>query len=205
MNARHGSTKRWGRASGLFAAGLWLAATATLAAGCGDGTTEAKSPAALGLAAWDDHARAVFDDNIDPAAVGYTMDAPSARADRYLRERAQTADLVARLRVQTVTIDTVGDDSTYHLGVQVGQPPLGPRPKIEDRTIELVIKPTSPAFGIAKALDQRMQGVTFIGFVSRFASADGTEIELHWHMSPDTQDVADAVKEAEALAAASGH
>ena len=131
--------------------------------------------------------------------------APSARADRFLRERAQTAELVARLRVQTVTIDTIGDDSTYHLGVQVGMPTLGPNPKIEDRSLELVIKPQSPAFGIAKALDQRMQGVTFIGFISRFASADGIEIELHWHMCPDTQDVADAVKEAEALAAASGH
>lgn len=205
MNALHGSRKRWGRPSGLVAASLWLVTSAALSTGCGEAATEAKKPASLGLPAWDDHNRAVFDDNIDPAAVGYTMDAPSARADRFLRERAQTAELVARLRVQTVTIDTIGDDSTYHLGVQVGMPTLGPNPKIEERTLELVIKPQSPAFGIAKALDQRMQGVTFIGFISRFASADGAEIELHWHMCPDTQDVADAVKEAEALAAASGH
>ena len=189
----------------MLAASLVLVASAALSVGCGEPTPSALTPVSLGLPPWDDRARAVFDDNIDPAAVGYTMDAPSARADRYLRERAQTADLVARLRVQTVTIDTVGDDNTYHLGVQVGAPPLGPHPKIEDRTLELVIKSQSPAFGIAKALDQRMQGVTFIGFVSRFASADGNEIELHWHMCPDTQDVADAVKEAEALAAASGH
>jgi hypothetical protein len=184
--------------------GAALSAAACLSA-CSDGGGEVRSPAALGLPPWDDRARAVFDDNIEPVAVGYTMDAPSARGDRFLRERAQTGELVTRLRVQTVTIDTVGDDSTYHLGVQVGSPPLAPRPKIEDRTLELVIKPQSPAFGIAKALDQRMQGVTFIGFVHRFASADGSEVELHWHLSPDTAEVAEAVKEAVALAEASGH
>lgn len=171
---------------------------------CSDPGTEVRSPAALGLPPWDERARAVFDDNIDPAAVGYTMDTPSARADKFLRERAQTAELVARMRVQTVTIDTIGDDSTYHLGVQVGSPTLAPNPKIEDRTLELVIRPASPAFGVAKALDQRMQGVTFIGFVHRYASADGSEVELHWHMSPDTGEVAGAVKEAVALAEAMG-
>jgi len=187
---------------------VWILA-ATLASGaaasaCGDPNAEWRSPASLGLPPWDDHARLVFDDNIDPAAVGYTMDAPSARADRFLRERSQTAELVARMRVQTVTIDTVGDDSIYHLGVQVATPTLSPTPKIEDRTLELVIRPASPAFGIAKALDQRMQGVTFIGFAHRFASADGTEVELHWHMSPDTADVLEAVKESVALAEATG-
>src|SRR5262249_18391091 len=95
----------------------WVLA-AILAAGtgisaCSDPGPEVRSPASLGLPPWDDRARAVFDDNIDPAAVGYTMDAPSARADKFLRERAQTGELVARLRVQTVTIETVGDDSTY--------------------------------------------------------------------------------------------
>ena len=187
----------------------WFLA-AVLAAGagvsaCGEAGPEIRSPALMGLVPWGEHGRLVFDDNIDPAAVGYTMDTPSARSDRFLRERAQTAELVARMRVQTVTIDTIGDDSTFHLGVQIGAPLLAPNPKIEDRTLELLIKPASPAFGIAKALDQRMQGVTFIGFVHRFASADGSEIELHWHMSPDTADVASAVKEAVALAEASGH
>lgn len=171
---------------------------------CSDPGPEWQSPASLGLKPWGDHERAVFDDNIDPAAVGYTMDAPSARSDKFLRERAQTGEVVARMRVQTVTIDTVGDDSTYHLGVQIASPTLAPNPKIEERTLELVIRSSSPAFGIAKALDQRMQGVTFIGFARRFASADGTEVELHWHMSPDTADVAEAVKEAVALAEATG-
>lgn len=181
----------------IFAAFVTAAASA-----CGNGT-EARSPQDLGLGPWDDHARYVFDDNIEPAAVGFTMDSPPARADRFLRERAQTAELVTRLQVRTVTIDTIGDESTYHLGVQVLPPVLVPDPKIKDTKLELVIRPTSPAHGIAKALDQRMQNVTFIGFVHRYASLDGTETELHWHLSPDTPEVAEAVKEAVALAEAS--
>ena len=181
---------------------VFAAFVAASAPACGDGT-ESRSPQALGLGPWDDHARYVFDDNIEPAAVGFTMEAPPARADRFLRERAQTAELVARLQVRTVTIDTIGDESTYHLGVQVLPPVLVPDPKIKDTKLELVIRPTSPAHGIAKALDQRMQNVTFIGFVHRYASLDGTETELHWHLSPDTPEVADAVKEAVALAEAS--
>ena len=171
---------------------------------CSDTSGEAASPASLGLSPWGDRARFVFDDNIEPAAVGVAMDVPSARGDKFLRERALTADLVARVRVQTVTVETRGDDSTYRLGVQVATPTLAPAPKIQDKTLELVIKPATPAYGIAKALDQRMQRMTFIGFISRFASADGSEIELHWHLSPDTPDVAEAVKEAVALAEASG-
>lgn len=185
----------------LFAAVLVVA---LCSAACDTSPTDAKSPAALGLSAWDQRARMVLDDNIEPAAVGYTMDVPPARGDKFLRERALTAELVARVRVQTVTVETVGDDSTYHLGVQVATPTLAPDPKIKEKTLELVIKAGSPAYGIAKALDQRMQGLTFIGFVSRFASQDGSEIELHWHLSPDTADVAEAVKEAVALAEASG-
>lgn len=175
---------------------------AVSAAACGD-APDVQSPSALGLGPWDDHARAVFDDNIEPAAVGFTMDAPPARADRFLRERAQTAELVARVRVQTVTVETIGDDSTYHLGVQVGTPTLAPNPRIKDSKLELVIRPTSAAHGIARALDQRLQGMTFVGFVHRYASPDGAEVELHWHLSPDTGEVIEAVKEALALAEAS--
>ncbi|MEZ4297943.1 MAG: cobalamin ABC transporter substrate-binding protein [Polyangiaceae bacterium] len=191
-------------ASFLAAAALFLGLGGASLTGCGDTVGEAKGPSPADLPVWDARARVIFDDNIEPAAVGYTLDIPSARGDKFLRERALTAELGARFRVQTVTVETIGDDSTYHLGVQVATPTLVPNPKIEDKVLELVIKPTTPAFGIARAMDQRMQGLTFIGFVHRFASADGTEVELHWHFSPDTADVAETVKEAVALAEASG-
>ncbi|MBK8259128.1 MAG: cobalamin ABC transporter substrate-binding protein [Polyangiaceae bacterium] len=192
------------RRAALRVASALLLGVLSAASGCGPSGSEAQSPSALGLRPWDEHARTIFDDNIEPAAVGYTMEVPPARGDKYLRERALTAQLVARFRVQTVTVDTIGDDSRYHLGVQVATPTLVPNPKIEEKQLELLIKPASAAYGIAKAMDQRMQGLTFIGFVHRFASADGTEVEYHWHFSPDNADVAEAVKEAVFLAEASG-
>ncbi|MFT3776354.1 MAG: cobalamin ABC transporter substrate-binding protein [Minicystis sp.] len=158
--------------------------------------------AAAGLPRWEARARQLFDDNIDPAAVGLSMDGPSPRADAGLRERAQTSDVVARVRVQTVTVDSVGEQKTYHLGIQVGVPTLADA-KVSDRTFELLIKPTSGAFGIAKAFDARLRGQTFVGFVKRFATEDG-EVEVHWHLSPDTAEVVSAVKEAVALREMSG-
>ncbi|AUX40124.1 cobalamin ABC transporter substrate-binding protein [Sorangium cellulosum] len=178
-----------------------LAALAALglAGGC---LAELERPATLadprsGLLAWEGHHREVFDDNIEPAAVGFSLDGSSPRSDPFLRERAQTADVVARVRVNTVTVDSIGEQSSYHLGIQVGYPPLA-TPRVADRTFELHIRPTSRAFGIAKAIDARLRGLIFIAFIRRFAGEAG-EPDIHWHLSPDTAEVAAAVKEAVAL------
>ncbi len=175
--------------TGLLVSALLLAACASEGA--------AKPPTGAGLPMWEGHAVQVFDDNIDPAAVGLSMDGASPRSDMFLRERSQTADLTARVRVQTVTVDTVGDQKIYHLGVQVGLPTLS-EGTMKDRTVELSIKPASLGFPVARAFDSRLQGKTFIGFVRRFTTPEG-DVELHWHLAPDTADVAAAVKEAVAL------
>jgi hypothetical protein len=151
---------------------------------------------------WEARAKEVFDDNIDPAAVGLTMESSSSRTDPFLRERAQTAELVARLRVSTVTVDTFGSDVSYHLGLQVIPPPFI-EPKLSERSFELYIRPTGRAYAIVKAFDARLRGSSFIGFIHRFAG-EGGEPEIHWHLSPDSAEVAAAVKEALALAELSG-
>lgn len=177
------------------------AALALGGAGC-EPARPGNTAVASNLPRWEARARQIFDDNIDPAAVGLSMDGPSPRADAFLRERAQTADVVARVRVQTVTVDSVGDQKTYHLGIQVGVPTLA-EAKVPDRTFELSIKPSSGAFGIARAFDARLRGQTFVGFIKRFSSEDG-EVEVHWHLSPDTAEVVAAIKEAVALRELSG-
>ena len=203
MNARSlFATAPWAPLSGgLRSAAAALIAGALLSlvsvAGCGDATPGAKAPEGANLPRWEGHARELFDDNIDPASVGLSMEGSSPRSDPFLRERAQTADVTARVRIQTVTVDSVGEQKTYHLGVQVGFPTLA-IPKVQDKSFELSIKSTSSAFGIAKAFDARLRGSTFIGFVGRFQGEDG-EVEVHFHLAPDTADVAAAVKEAVAL------
>lgn len=121
----------------------------------------------------------------------------AARGDKFLRERAQTADLVSRLRVQTVTVDSIGDDKRYHFGMQVGFPTLA-EAKMKDTLFDIEVRSSSRGFEIAKAFDTRLRERTFIGFVSRFSGEDG-ELEYHWHLSADNAEVAAAVKEALAL------
>lgn len=152
---------------------------------------------AADLPRWEAQAREVFDDNIDPAAVGLSMDGPSPKADPFLRERACTADVVARVRVQTVTVDTVGDQQTYHFGVQVVPSALTDA-QVQDGSFELTVKPKSLAFGIARAFDARLRGRTFVAFLKRFGDSDG-DTRLHWHLSPDSAEVITAIKEALAL------
>jgi hypothetical protein len=181
---------------------LLLSAAAATVAACGPSRDPRLAYHSSGLPLWQGHAVELFDDNIDPTAVGMSMEGPSPRSDRFLRERAQTADVVARVKVSTVTVETVGDESRYRLGVTVGLPTLA-KAKIEDRTFELLIRPNSRAYAIARAFDSRLRGLTFVGFITRFAGPDG-EPEVHWHLSADTRDVADAVKEAVALGEIAG-
>jgi len=178
-----------------------LSVLALGATGCEEGPP-ARTVAGSGLPKWEARPRQIFDDNIDAAAVGLSMDGPSPRSDAFLRERAQTADVVARVRINTVTVDSVGEQHNYHLGIQVGVPTLT-EARVPDRAFELSIRPTSGAFGIAKAFDSRLRGQTFIGFVKRFSAEDG-EMEIHWHLSPDTAEVVAAIKEAVMLREISG-
>jgi hypothetical protein len=176
-------------------------ATAVVTAGC-DPAEPAKNASTLALPHWEGHAREVFDDVIDPAAVGLTLEGPSPRQDAHLRERAQTADVVARVRIQTVTVDSVGELQTYHIGIQVGVPTLT-EAKVPDRTFELAIRANSGSFGIARSFDARLRGKTFVGFVKRYGGEDG-EMVVHWHLAPDTAEVVAAVKEAVVLREISG-
>lgn len=176
---------------------LALALALVPASGC-DAGWSARTAADRPLGRWEARASELFDDNIDPAALGLSLEGANPRADALLRERAQTADFVGRVRVQTVTVDKVGDDTSYHLVIQAVGAPLATS-RIADVDFELNIKPASRAYPIAKAFDSRLRGQTFVGFVQRYASVDG-EPEVHFHLAPDTPEIAAAVKEAVALA-----
>ncbi len=177
------------------------AALGVLGAGCGvagvrDGVNVAAFPA------WDSRAQVLFDDVIDPVSLGLGVDGSNPRKDPVLKERARAAELVSRMRVSTVTVESLDDVRTYHLVVQVVPPPFG-APTVEETAFELVIGSAAPAYGIARAFDMRLRGASFIGFLRRFAG-DGDEPRLHWHLSPDTAEVAAAVTDALALAELSG-
>lgn len=182
------------RPSPRHGVGRWIAAgvlTCSISMGCGGGASPAGDPSAR-LEPWAGPLRGLFDDSIHPAAVGLSLDGEAAHDDPLLLSRARAADVVARMRVTTVTADTVGAKQTYYLTVQVGDPPLMPA-KLPNRTFELVVRPGRPSFGIVSSIDTGLRGRTFIGFVRRFAGE--AEPEIHWHLTADTPQVALAISE----------
>lgn len=171
-----------------------LSVPLALVAGC-SGSPKAKGPA-VDFPPWEGEQRDLFDDAITPAAVGLAMDGSSPAHDPLLRLRAQSAELVARLRVQTVTRDSVGAKTSFVINLQVGQPPLM-APKLDDASIEISVGPDTGAFGIVQSLESSFGGRTFIGFVKRFAGEEGPV--AHWHLTADTAEVAQVIQEVKAL------
>ena len=118
--------------------------------------------------------------------------------DPALRERAHLSDLVARVRIQTVTVERRSNgDPVYRLGLQVASPRLVDKMKADDN-IEVLIVPGGASHGLARAWDVRLQGRSFVGFFRRFAGNEG-ETVLHFHLEPDSADVANAVQNTLAL------
>ena len=85
------------------------------------------------LPAYAGHAAELFDDVIEPTAVGISLDVGAdPRSDRRLRERTQTGDAVLRVRVATLTAKQEDSATRYIIGMRtleklVGQfPPADP-------------------------------------------------------------------------------
>ena len=136
---------------------------------------------------WQGPLAALFDDSIHPAAVGMSLEGSRAQDDPLIRSRCATADLVARLQVDTVDRQAVGAKTTYHMVLLVGRPTLLPS-KMTDKSVELVIHQASAAFGIVSAVENSLKRKTFIAFIKRFAGDHGPE--LHWVLTADTPEVA---------------
>jgi hypothetical protein len=154
------------------------------------------------LARYEGQATALFDDRIDANAVGLADVASKPRTDPVLRARAQNAEVVARARVATVSVDTAAGKPVYRLSLDLAGGSLVRRGFADER-IEIAIRPDSPAFGVVKWLDTRLIGRSFIGFFHRFAGAT-EEAELKFHLSADDPEVLAAVREAATLREISG-
>ncbi len=185
---------------GLRVVARVLACTLMAAAGwgCGDGNRRAGRPEA-GLSPWEGQLQELFDDQIHPAAVGVSMDARSPARDPLLRLRTIHADVVARLKVQTVTRDAVGARASYSLSLSLVGAPFT-RPKLDATQFDLVIRQDSPAFGLAQYLEGAVRDkrtMQFIGFIRKFPAEEGPV--LHWHLTADTEEVAQVVQEVAVL------
>jgi len=171
---------------------LWL--ILMLVAACGG--PDANSPSRP-LPTYEGHQAELFDDAIDPRAVGLNLDeARTPQSDSAVRERTQVGDAVVRAKVQTVTQKRNNDDVEYQLGLVVLEK-LGGEHAPPDEFVVPFDK-NSPSAGIVRSLDARLGGKTFIVFVRQFKGPDG-EPRFYAHFSADTKDVIAAVKDAMAL------
>jgi hypothetical protein len=173
--------------TGVFMAGLILGAL-----GCGGGGVGAPGRA---LSLYNGRLADLFDDAIEPAAVGLDFDRGYApKVDKTLRERAQVGDAVVRVRVMTVTAKTDAE-SNYHLGLHVVEKLTG-RETPPDFTVQ--INKASESHGIMKNFESRLVGYAFVAFIREFTTPGGDR-ELHFHLAPDTKEVKSAVSDAMAL------
>ena len=165
-----------------------------LLSGCGGPPAEApKRP----LPTYAGHAAELFDDAIEPRAVGQDIDPANApRADPLLRERAQIGDAVMRVRVSTVTAKQEDTGTTYQVAFHVVEKLTGRFPP--DDGFGVTISKESPSRGTLATFEGRLIGMQFIVFLRAFVRPDGDQ-ELHFHIAPDSKDELQAVKDAVAL------
>lgn len=170
---------------------LVLGAAAVVSGGCGGPDASSSDRA---VSKYQGRQADLFDDSIDPAAVGLDFDKGYApKLDKTLRERTQTCDAILRVRVSTVTAKTDGPDQIYQLGMHILEHVGGPRPPAADFTVQ--IDKASEAHGIVKSFESRLVGNLFVAFVREF-SVPGGERAYHFHLAPDSKEVRMAVMDA---------
>lgn len=159
----------------------------------GEGANSPSRP----LPTYEGHQTELFDDAIDPRAVGLNLDeARTPQTDAAVRERTQVGDAVVRARVSTVTQKRNGDDVEYQLGLQTLEKLAGEHAPPDIFVVRF--DKASPSAGIVRSLDARLGGKTFVVFVKEFKGPDG-EPRFYAHFAADTKDVVAAVKDAVAL------
>ncbi|HMJ52158.1 MAG TPA: cobalamin ABC transporter substrate-binding protein [Polyangiaceae bacterium] len=173
--------------------GLCLSA-ALSAVACGSRAAAAPSP--QNFPVYAGNAVQLFDDRIEPTAVGLADVADNPRTDAVLRARTQRAEVVARARISTVSVDSAGGRPVYRLRFTFVEPLVVSR-GFSGNQIEIAVRDDSPAFGIVKWLDTRLIGHSFVAFFHRFAG--NYEPEVRFHLSPDDPQVLAAVRDASAL------
>jgi hypothetical protein len=175
---------------------LLVAATALLCASCAEATPATSAPPAPAkvLDAYAGRATALFDDDIEPQALGYTYGGGRRSYDAgLLRERTRLGDRVVRARVVTVTSSDTGEAHVLHLGLHAVEE-LVPRGSA-DPDFTLDITGAAGGAGALRDLEPLLAGHTVIAFLRAYADA-GDRPRVHFHLTRDAEGEADAVRKA---------
>jgi hypothetical protein len=150
------------------------------------------------LPTYGGHAVELFDDGIEPLAVGYPMDTSAPPGgDTRVRERTQTGDAVVRATVMTVTSKVEDSGRTWQIGMHTVERLGGSGPLDKDFTLS--VGSHDPAAGLVQAFEAKMIGKSVIVFVREFAKEGAPPEEagdLRFHVAADSADEQKAVKAA---------
>ncbi len=172
-------------------------ALASLLLGCDDpAPTPPRTPDGAAIGPWGGDWAVLFDDGIDPSALGYSIDGRNPALDPLLKPRSRNAELAARMKLLGVSRDANGTRTRYLLSLRVGLPPLT-RARLQEVDLELPVTQGTSAFELVSSNENSLGGRIFVGFVRRFAGSEGPV--LHWHLTADSPEVAQAVQTAAAL------
>jgi len=115
--------------------------------------------------------------------------------DAWFAPRAQSADVVARVKVISTTTQGVGPVQGYRLTLQVLGPPLAGAVSPGD-TREIAIPHAHELFPVARVHDLALTGKQFMGFFKQFA---GPSAGVHWYLASDAPEVVAAAQRARTL------
>jgi hypothetical protein len=172
-------------------------AVASTTAACGGASGDLRPDRPL--PPYGGHAAELFDDAIEPNAVGYPMEAGSSPlSDNRVRERTQIGDAVVRARVTTVTSKVEDRGRSWQLGFHTMERLAGSGPLEKDFT--LTVASTDPASGIVHGFEARLIGTLVVAFVREFArpgAPPGEPGDIRFHLAADSADEQKAVKAAQ--------
>lgn len=175
--------------------GLLGALSGLCAAGCGPQT---RGPAQIQidtLPLHKDHLATLFDDSIEPAAMGLNMEKVILKIDPKFRDRVREADVLAAVKVTTVTVGKIEERSIIHIQFSTEQVFSPSAPEAEH--LELRIPEGTQAYGVMQAVQNKARNRSLVGAWKRFRS--GNEAVIHFYFAPNDADTIAAIKEIQAL------
>jgi hypothetical protein len=134
------------------------------------------------------HQAELFDDAIEPAAIGYDLNRVTLppRSSMLLRERAQVGDAVVRARLTTITSKDEEHGQSWQLSFRTLETLTEAGLREGDFTVQ--VPPSGSSVGMLRAFEGRLVGGTFIVFVREFRRPGSSgESELHFHVARDAQ------------------
>jgi len=172
-----------------------LAVAALVVVGCGPEVQT--GPNLDRLPAHEGELARSFDDSIEPSVFNLTLEARSLQTDPLFAGRVRGADVVATVRITTVTVQRTDGKATFTLQFEPVKVHVG---DLDPELLELrLTEKQSQAYSVLSAVQTRAQKVSMVATFKRFREQN--KAIPHFYFAPDNADTTKALQDALALGA----